>query len=202
MTTGFENLFAAGSKSSTTSAWPMLLSTSLKTIFFPSGENIGIIAYFADRPVNAIVAPVVVLYITLALGPIMPGLFTSATGKRAVTLVLSADSPAVRRRDPSGYTALKPQSSAIVVARPVGFVAFGRPLVSLKLMLPGEARPPGYECFCATSIEPSAESEWHEMHGPIGTAPAIARSAVGLESPGLSIMTAPLLPAIAEVYVL
>src|SRR5579863_7875091 len=102
MTAAFEKTLVDALKSCTTRAWPPWLSTSLKTMRFPSGDHDRIIACAQARPVNAIVAPVDVLYIVLCLGPIMPGLFVFATGKRAVIDVLSAGSPDVSRRDPSG----------------------------------------------------------------------------------------------------
>ena len=63
-------------------------------------------------------------------------------------------------------------------------------------------RPGGYTWRWATSVAPSAETEWHEMHGPMGDVPGIERSAVGFAAPGAMTMTAPLLFTCGDVYVL
>src|SRR5579859_5511655 len=126
----------------------------------------------------------------------MPGLSPGPAGK---TAPVCPGSPEVSTRDPSGYTALKPQSSVFVDAS--GAAGFGVGVLSRsneRLC----CRPPGYWCCCATITSPLADTEWHEMHGPVGDVPWIVRNGEGFAAPGWMTMTAPLLPTCGDVYVL
>src|SRR5258708_40290767 len=95
------------------------------------------------RPVNAIVLPVLVSYISVVLGPIMAGLLFEPSGKIPSALAFeSVGSPHVRSSEPSGYTPLKPQSSIALLAS--GFAGSGMVIgPRVNDSLPGLCKPPG-----------------------------------------------------------
>ena len=65
----------------------------------PVGGEIGILAYFAERPEKGTVAPVCGSYICDAKGPSMPGLLPAPAGKMGCVW---PGAPSVSRREPSG----------------------------------------------------------------------------------------------------
>src|SRR6185503_9539254 len=109
--TRLENVLVALSKSMTAMECPWLASWSLKTTFYPSAEKLGILAP-VTIPVAAMAAPDRVLNSLDWRGPSMPGLLRGAKGKGAKKPPASAGCAAVSTFVPSGYTALKPQSSS------------------------------------------------------------------------------------------
>src|SRR5256885_7007539 len=87
--------------------WPA--SWSLNATCLPSGENDGILAK-GTSPEFVMAAPVRVSKSLACRGPSMPGLLSDAAGNGKPAAV--AGCAAVRSFEPSGYTALKPQSSS------------------------------------------------------------------------------------------